>query len=435
MAQKSQEPQSGDKVEVHFSKEIYEGVLLESPEDESGTILLKLDSGYNIGLNKKDAKEIKILEKAETKEEQKLELKQDENKPNLAVIFTGGTIASQYDPETGAVKWLTNPENLFKFYPEIFDIANVSKVEVPFMKGSENIDSKDWKKLAKTVKESLNDKNIEGVIVTHGTDTAHYTSAALSFFLRGKEGSELNKPVVLTYSQRSVDRASSDANLNLKCAAKAATSDIAEIMLVGHSSENDDFCYALPGTKVRKLHSSRRDAFEAVNSKPIAKIYPNEIERISYYNLRNEKSKVQALSKFDENVALLKFYPGQDPVILDYYAENYKGVVIEALGLGQIATSEARKSWTAKLKEAINKGLTVCLTSQTIFGRVDPYVYSTGRELLNTGAIFLEDMHSETAFVKLGWVLGNENWSLSHEGIKQKMLENVAGEFNDRLEE
>src|SRR3989344_7105622 len=225
----------GDLVEVHFGKIIYEGILLESPE--TGIFLLKLGTGYNIGFNKKDVLEIKVLKKAGLKTE-KLEIKKSSEKPNIAMIITGGTIASKYDSRTGGVHPLTNPEELFKYYPELFEKVNVARVEVPFMKTSESMNFSDWKKIAKIVLELVNDQNIRGVIVTHGTDTLHYTSAALSFFLKN-----LNKPVVLTYSQRSIDRASSDANLNLKCAALAAISDIAEVMLVGHGSTNDDFCY------------------------------------------------------------------------------------------------------------------------------------------------------------------------------------------------
>ncbi|GAI78977.1 unnamed protein product, partial [marine sediment metagenome] len=151
----------------------------------------------------------------------------------------------------GGVDWLTDPETLFKFYPSLFEKVNVLKVEVPFMKASEDMDFKDWQKIARVAEKLLNNQNIRGIIITHGTDFLHYTSAALSFFLRN-----LNKPVVLTYSQRSIDRASSDANLNLQCAALVAISDIAEVMIVGHASSNDDFCYAMPGTKVRKLHTS-----------------------------------------------------------------------------------------------------------------------------------------------------------------------------------
>ena len=412
----------GDLVEVHLSKIIYEGVFLES--SDSKVFLLKLGSGYNIGFNKKDVLEIKVLKKAkEIKDD--FEIKEDKNKPNVGVIITGGTIASRYDSRTGGVHPLDTPESLFKFYPEIFEKVNVSKVEIPFMKFSENMDYKDWQKIAKVCEKLLNDSSIEGVIITHGTDFLHYTSSALSFMLR-----DLNKPVVLTYSQRSIDRASSDANLNLQCASIAAISGISKVMLVGHATTNDDFCYAINGTKVRKLHSSRRDAFKPVNDKPIAKIWKDRIDVLKNYEVSKSK-KVKLDLKFEEKVCLLKFYPGQKPDVLDYYLKKgYKGVVIEAAALGQVATKDSRNSWVKKLKELVQKGVVVCITSQCINGRVDPYVYSSGREIMETGVIYLEDMLAETAFVKLGWVLGHKDWN-----VKEKMLDNISNEFNSRLEE
>jgi glutamyl-tRNA(Gln) amidotransferase subunit D len=418
----------GDYVEIHLTKLIYEGVLLESPETERGIVLLKLDSGYNIGFNKKDILKIRVVRKAREKEEE-VEIKKQKDKPNIAMIITGGTIASRLNPRKGGVDPLTSPEDLFKFYPEIFKLVNVAKVEIPFMKASEDMDFKDWQKIAKVAEKLLNDNNIKGIIITHGTDFLHYTSSALSFFLK-----DLNKPVVLTYSQRSIDRASSDANLNLQCAALAAISDMAEVMIVGHASSNDDFCYAMPGTKVRKLHTSRRDAFRVVNSKPFAKIFPDRIEIMNEFNRRN-KNKVETDVKFEEKTALVKIYPGQNPNILDYYVkEKYKGIVLELSGLGHAPTMNARKGWTKKLKEVQQKGMIICAVSQCINGRVDPLVYSNGREILETGVIYLEDMLAETALVKLGWVLGHEEWK-SKEKVKEKMLENVAGELNDRLEE
>jgi glutamyl-tRNA(Gln) amidotransferase subunit D len=421
----------GDYAEIHLSKLIYEGVLLEVPENEKGIVLLKLDSGYNIGFNRKDVLKIVLLKKGREEKEEKLEeVKHSGEKANVAMIITGGTIASKYNAKTGGVSPITSTEDLFKFYPELFEKVNVTKVEVPFMKFSENMDYKDWQKLAKTTASLLNESNIKGVIITHGTDTLHYTSAALSFFLRN-----LNKPVVLTYSQRSIDRASSDANLNLQCAALAAISDIAEVILVGHASTNDDYCYAMPGTKVRKLHTSRRDAFEVINGKPFAKIFPDKIERISEWKLRG-KGKVKLDNKFEEKIALLKFYPGQSPDILDYYLKNkYRGIVIEVLGIGQIATSGSRNSWIKKLKEVQAKGIIVCAASQCINGRLDPLVYSSGREILGTGVIYLEDMLAETAFVKLGWALGHEEWKKDKKIVREKMLENFAGELSNRLEE
>ncbi|MCX6749343.1 MAG: Glu-tRNA(Gln) amidotransferase subunit GatD [Candidatus Pacearchaeota archaeon] len=421
-------PEPGDLVEIFLIKNSYKGIFLESPESEKGIFLLKLDSGYNIGLNKKDIFEIKVLKKSSEKKE-KIEVKKDKEKPNIAMIITGGTIAARLNPKKGGVDWLDTPESLFKFYPELFKIVNVTKVEVPFMKASEDMDYKDWQKIAKTAQKFLNDSNINGIIITHGTDTLHYTSAALSFFLK-----DLNKPVVLTYSQRSIDRASSDASLNLECAAIAAISDIAEVFIVGHASSNDDFCYALRGTKVRKLHSSRRDAFKPVNTEPIAKITRDTLNLLSNYKKRNT-NKTRTDLKFEEKVALIKFYPGQDPDILEYYRKKgYKGIVIEMTGLGHVATKRARKGWTKKLKQIQDRGIVICAASQCINGRLDPLVYSNGLEIFSTGVIYLEDMLAETALVKLGWVLGHKEWAKNKDEVKKMMLRNIAGEFSDRLE-
>jgi len=417
----------GDYVELHFSLKIYEGVLLEVPKSEKGIVLLKLDNGYNIGFNKKDILEIKVKRKFKKGEKFEEIIKKDSAKPNVAMIITGGTIASKLDAKTGGVSWLTDTNDFLKFYPELLKKVNISKIEVPFMKGSEDMDYKDWIKIAKTCEKLLNDDNLKGIIITHGTDTLHFTASALSFMLR-----DLNKPVVLTYSQRSIDRGSSDANLNLQCSALTAISDIAEVVLVGHATTNDDYCYALRGTKVRKLHASRRDAFKPVNEKPIAKIDSEKIIILNEHKIRN-KAKVKLDTKFEEKVALLKFYPGQSADILDYYLKNkFKGIVIEMTGLGHVATSSSRNSWIKKLKEVQEKGLIVCAAAQTINGKLDPLVYSNGREIMETGVIFLKDMLSETAFVKLGWVLGHVT---KKEEVKKLMLENISGEFNERLEE
>ncbi|MEA3414223.1 MAG: Glu-tRNA(Gln) amidotransferase subunit GatD [Nanoarchaeota archaeon] len=412
---------NGDLIQVHTLKEIYEGIYLPSPE--TGIFLLKMENGYNIGFNKKEVIKIKIKKRfKEIKED--VEIPEGKSKKNIAMIILGGTIASRLNPGKGGVDSVETPEDLFKYYPELFDKVNVSKVVSPFQKDSSQFYSKDWQKVTKEIIKFVNDGEISGILVTQGTDTLHYTSAALSFFLR-----DLGKPVVLTYSQRSIDRGSSDARLNLTCAAQVCLFDCSGVFVVGHANLNDDFCYAINGTKVRKLHSSRRDAFKSINEKPLFKIYEDKLEIISSYKKRN-KSKCILDNKFEEKVGLLKFYPGQNPEILDYYVEKgYKGLVIEAFGLGQIATSGAHLNWTKKLKEVQKKGLVICITSQTIFGRVDPMVYITGRELKKTGVIFLEDMHSETAFVKLGWVLGHKDWD-----VKEKMLENISGEFNKRIE-
>ena len=418
----------GDYVEIHLSKIIYEGILLETPGNEKGVVLLKLDSGYNIGFNKKDILKIKFLRKVKILGNE-IEIKKSREKPNIAMIITGGTIASKYDAKTGGVTNLINAQELFRFYPEMFEKVNVAKIEIPFMKSSEDMDFKDWQKIGKIAEKLLNDGNISGIIVTHGTDFLHYTASALSFFLRN-----LNKPVVLTYSQRSSDRASSDANLNLQCAAQAAISDIAEVMIVGHANSDDDFCLAMMGTKTRKMHTSRRDTFKMINAKPIARIFRDRIEIISEYN-RRQKTKTKYDGKFESLVATIKIYPGQNPDILDYYLKKkYKGLILETSGLGHVPT-KGKNSWMKKLKEIQKKGIVVCAVSQCINGRVDPFVYSNARELFESGVIYLEDMLSETALVKLGWVFGHSDWAKSKEVVKEKMLHNFAGELNNRMEE
>jgi glutamyl-tRNA(Gln) amidotransferase subunit D len=449
--------QPGDYVRLRLAKREVEGTVLET--NEPGIYLLKLRTGYNVGIPKENVLAGRALRKYR-EEKEEFKLKEKSGLKTIGLIVTGGTIASKLDPRTGGVAPLTEVGEFAKFYPELFKMVNVKKIEVPFMIASESMTSEHWIRIAEIAREMLNDKDIEGIIITHGTDTLHYTSAALSFFLKN-----LNKPVVLTYSQRSIDRGSSDANLNLQCAAKMAISGCAEVMLVGHANSDDDFCYAMPGTKVRKMHSSRRDAFKIVNAGPIAKVWPpraisdsrddsadggkptlansaakapktkvkspslEQVEFLGEYRPRN-KDKVELDTSFSDKVALVKFYPGQDPSILDYYALKYKGLLIEATGLGHVAGSDSKESWIPKLKKHIKEGLVVCAAPQTIFGRLDPYVYSNGRELLDAGVIFLGDMLPETALVKLGWVLGHHGWKGK---AKERMLENVSGELNEKL--
>ncbi|MEK6850685.1 MAG: Glu-tRNA(Gln) amidotransferase subunit GatD, partial [Nanoarchaeota archaeon] len=335
----------GDEVRLRLALEEIDGSVLESPDN--GIILLKLKSGYNIGIPKENILAGRALKKFKSTQEKKVEIKKKEGKPSIGLVITGGTIAAKLDSKTGGVKWLTDVGEFLRFYPELTEIVNIKKIEVPFMIASESMTSEHWIKIASAIKPMLDDNEIKGVIVTHGTDFLHYTSAALSFFLKN-----LNKPVVLTYSQRSIDRASSDANLNLQCAARMAVSDCAEVMLVGHASTNDNYCYALRGTKVRKMHSSRRDAFKPINTEPIAKVFPDKVEFLSKFKARHS-GKAEIDTSFSDKVALVKFYPGQDSSILDFYALKYKGLVVEAAGLGHLPVSESGNNWIPTLKKHI----------------------------------------------------------------------------------
>jgi glutamyl-tRNA(Gln) amidotransferase subunit D len=241
----------------------------------------------------------------------------------------------------------------------------------------------------------------------------------------------INKPVVLTYAQRSSDRPSTDAILNLKASAHVALSDIAEVVVVGHGSIEDRFCYVLRGTKVRKMHTTRRDTFRPINALPIAKVWEDgRIEFMSQYKHRQEAQPYEPYADiaFEDKVALIKFYPNSDPSILDFYAKKgYKGVVVEASGMGHVCI-EGEKSWLQKIKR-LSKKMLICFAAQTIYGSLDPYVYSTARELLKAGVVYLKDMLPETAFVKLGYVLAKTK---DLEKAKEMMLENIANEFSER---
>ena len=286
----------------------------------------------------------------------------------------------------------------------------------------------DWKQMAHEIAKELNDNNVSGVVITHGTDTLHYTAAALSFLLRN-----LNKPVVITGAQRSIDRGSSDAFMNLVCSiTTAAKMNMAEVITCLHGSLSDDYCVLNRGTKVRKMHTSRRDAFRPINELPIAKVYDTgKIEILNEKYKKKTNGKVIVDDKFEEKIALVQIYPGMDPGIIDFYVKKgYKGIILTATALGHVPTM-SKNSLISVLKKAIDKKVAVVIASQTLYGRTHPYVYTNLRKLsVEAGCIFAEDMLPETAYVKLGWVLGHTN-DLAQ--IKKLMLENVAGEITHRI--
>jgi len=270
-------------------------------------------------------------------------------------------------------------------------------------------------------------KYADGVVVTMGTDTLHFASAALAFFLQ-----DLNKPVVITASQRSIDRGSSDAFMNLFCAVSAAAnSKIAEVITCMHGSENDDYCLLIRGTKVRKMHTSRRDAFRPINDLPLAKVLPDgKIEMLTDNFKEAKTGEAKLASYFEPKTALLYVYPGMDPDIINYSLEKgYKGIVLAATALGHVAV-HGEKSLMNVLKKAMGKKIPVVISSQTLYGRTHPYVYSNLRKLsIERNCIFVGDMLPEVAYIKLGWVLGKTKNS---EEVKKIMQTNIAGEITER---
>ncbi|MHC4479338.1 MAG: Glu-tRNA(Gln) amidotransferase subunit GatD [Planctomycetota bacterium] len=376
----------GDRVLVEKSGKRYEGLLM--PRIELGNrnaVVMKLDNGYNIGVDFTGAKisKSKTPEPRSVKEEEEFELGKvrsdlarvrfKKNKPPVSIITTGGTITSRVDYKTGGVTALMSPEEMLYNIPELADFVRLKMLN-PFAIMSESMTHVHWQKLAKVVVKEL--KGSKGVIVTHGTDTLHFTAAALSFMLK-----DLGKPVVLVGAQRSTDRGSSDGAFNLICSARVALSDMAAVGICMHGGMSDDYCIFTRGTKVRKMHTSRRDAFRPINDRPLAKVWPDgKIQKMQKVPARS-KSGAKADTAFEPKVALIKSYPGRMPDIIDFYVgRGYRGLVLEATGLGQVPTY-GKVSWVESIKKATEKGVLVCGAAETVYGRLNPNVYTEGRML------------------------------------------------------
>ncbi|MFP4116424.1 MAG: Glu-tRNA(Gln) amidotransferase subunit GatD [Candidatus Aenigmatarchaeota archaeon] len=417
----------GDVVRITKNNKEKEGVLLPNTGSQN-TFVLKLGSGYNTGI--KDGEKVKV-EKVEKKDKNKssdvssMEPKPKKKDIEVSVLIAGGTIASRVDYRTGAVKPSASEEELLSFNPELAEVADIEAREV-MQTLSENIKPKDWKKIAKEVKEEI-DKAKDGVVVAHGTDTMGYTAAALSFMLK-----DLSVPVVLVGSQRSSDRGSSDAYQNLACAVKAATTDMAEVMVCMHGESSDSFCYLHPGTKVRKMHTSRRDAFRTVNSKPYGKVdwETLEVEKIRDDCKRKDKGrKTELKDNFEEDVSLVKICPGMDAESFKAQLQGTEGVVVEGTGLGHLPLED--KDIKEVLENYLEDGNVVFMSSQCLYGRVNMNVYETGVDLQDMGVIGdFNDILPETAYVKLGWLLGNYDKNK----VKNLMLQDLRGELSERTE-
>ncbi|MEM0201371.1 MAG: Glu-tRNA(Gln) amidotransferase subunit GatD [Candidatus Micrarchaeaceae archaeon] len=425
----------GDKIKIINDYKVIEGILMPRPDfGDNNIIVIKLSNGYNIGI--KYTEKILFEKVSKHKKEEFLfpKIKVDENlksNNNITLLYTGGTIGSKIDYATGGVYMLTKPEELLHEVPELKNIANIT-VKHLMSVASEDISYIDWQKMASSAAEAFNSGS-KGVVITHGTDTMHYTSAALSFMLN-----DLNGPVVLTGAQRSSDRGSSDAFMNLICSANlAAKSNIKEVGICMHATHSDDYCNFIRGTKVRKMHTSSRDAFKPINSKPMAKIYQNgkiEIEEdveVIEEEIKNKKTTVK--KGFEPKVALILTYPNSDPEIIEYYnKKNYKGIIIEGTGLGHapVSTSHKEYNWLSSIKNGVSSGMIIGITSQCINGRVNGNVYRNGRLIQEAGAIYCEDMLPEVAYVKLGFLLGNHNKKES-----ERLLPiNIAGEITKKTE-
>ena len=409
------------RLRFRYKGQVLEGILLPRPQyGDKDVLVIKLDNGYNIGVHVDEVHELTLVRQEGRRERAEERFKIRKGLPSVAVIGTGGTIASRVDYVTGAVYPSLSPKDIYDLVPELTELAELRTEEL-FNIFSEDMQPKYWELVARRVL-SYFKEGVKGVIIAHGTDTMGYTSAALSFMLRGLPG-----PVVLVGAQRSSDRPSSDTALNMLSATiVSVNAPFGEVVVVMHGSTNDEYCLVHRGTKVRKCHTSRRDAFRSVNAFPIAVVTKEGMTMlVKEYNPRCDVDELRVEGGFDERVALIKFYPNMDPGIIEYLIDKeYHGIVLEGTGLGHV-----RRELLRPLAKAVKDGIAVVMTSQCLWGRVNLNVYRRGVELLKIGVIPGEDMLPETAYVKLMWVLARAR---DIDEVRKLMLTNIAYEIDRR---
>ena len=374
--------------------------------------VVKLSSGYNICVPETLCTpngKAPVVEKPKA-----LPLKPDASLPLLSIISTGGTIASTVDYRTGAVSSKFTAEDILRSIPELAGIARYHTLQ-PFQVLSENINPAMWQVLARAIHDEIL-KGAQGIIVTHGTDTLIYSAAAVSFML------STPVPIIFVGAQRSADRPSSDNAMNVICSAKAAVSDLGEVVICMHGTQSDTTCALHRATRARKNHTSRRDAFQSIGREPVGGVeYPEGTVVFAKDAVVRNTNELRLADNIDSNCGLLQYYPGMNPAIFDAF-KGYKGLVIAGTGLGHVGT-DCIESVTALTAS----GTTVVMTSQCQAGSVCDRVYDTGRDLLSAGVIEGGSMLPEVALVKLMWVLGN---ATRKEDIRRLMQTNLKGELD-----
>jgi len=381
--------------------------------DRAGMRVVKLDSGYNIGVG---PERVVLVEHVPLAPQPAVEVEQAADLPELAIVSTGGTIASRIDYRTGAVTSQFTAADILRAIPGLAEIARY-RTHVLATILSENMTPALWQDLARAVHDAIAD-GAAGVIVTHGTDTMTYSAAALAFML------ETPVPVVFVGSQRSADRPSSDNVMNGISAAAAAVSDLGEVAVVMHEGSSDDRCAIHRAARVRKLHTSRRDAFRSVESAPIGHVdYPARTVTLADDAVRRGTRTLALDDRLEPRCGLLQFYPGMEPALIDAFA-GYRGLVIAGTGLGHVSTL-----CIERLGALVANGTVVVMTSQCLFGRVCDRVYDTGRDLLACGVIEGATMLPEVALVKLMCVLGRTQ---DPDEVRCLMQADLAGEVLGR---
>jgi glutamyl-tRNA(Gln) amidotransferase subunit D len=402
----------------------WRGAVVPRHEMSGDRILqLKLPTGYNVGIRVGAADTVVIIEPAPANgnggETSQRPRDSSTTAPWIALLTTGGTIASRVDYRTGGVRPVKNESEILGFYPDLERDGPVRVVPV-FDRLSEEIGPPDWEEMARRAVEVFREGAI-GVVVAHGTDTLAYTSAALSFLVE-----DLTGPIVVVGAQRSPDRPSSDGFTNLAAAVRLARHpELAEVVVVMHEGLSDDRFAVHRGTRVRKMHSSRRDAFRSRNGPPIGWIDGATVHLVHPFRGRSA-GPARYVGPFGAGATILWFHPGLEPSRAEAQVAGARGVVIAGTGLGHVALTHL--GW---IRSAIANGTTVVMTTQCLEGVADPYVYATGRELARAGVLYAGDMLPETAYVKLLWALGR---SEDPRAVADLMRTPKAGEVEERHE-
>ena len=434
---------AGSNVRIRVSTLVgerdFEGTVL--PPAGEGLTTLKLVNGYNLSYPREDVLDIEFLGDAGEGVVQKdSQFEEDESLPEILLIHTGGTIASKVDYDTGAVTAKFEPNELLSSIPELGSIARI-RVHMIGNMWSDDLRPRHWNRMIAASHEAFRD-GYAGVVVTHGTDTMHISSAAMSYAWSGDGGRPPGR-IAFTGSQRSPDRGSSDAAENLISAVYWAahgpevTGYRDSAVVVMHDGGSDGRCAVLPGCASRKSHSSKRGAFRSVNQEPVAYVALGadgpriEDDR----SVVSEREVADGPILFDEGCSIHELVAGPhlSPGLLEAVIETAPdAMVIRGTGLGHIpildplGDSPENGGVADALSAAVEKGIPVIVTAEAVHGPVNMNVYAKGRNQRSIGLIGHGSMCPPgSAVVKLHYLLSK---GLDINGVREAWEADLVGE-------
>lgn len=342
-----------------------------------------------------------------------------ENKPSILIIYTGGTIGMVQKANNGILV----PVKFDHIQEEVPDLNrlgyNLHVVTFTPPIDSSNMTPAIWIKIANTIERNY--FKYDGFVILHGTDTMAYTASALSYMFEN-----LDKPIVLTGSQLPIGILRTDGKENLITAIQIAADKRNGLAIVPEVCVYFD-AKLFRGNRITKRHADDFSAFSSVNYPPLAtagveiKYFPENI----HHSVNKGILKVR--NHFDENVVVLKFFPGIGRMVFENILNipGLKGVVLESFGSGNIPTSR----WMISLiKNAIKRKVIFLNVTQCQGGAVDMGKYETGNELEIAGVVSGKDMTTEAAITKLMFLLGQD---LEHEEIKLHLNKSLNGEISE----